>query len=158
MIAGGGLIGKGLAQRLVQQKHDVVVIDQDPNVCEEIYAKYGAISIQGNATDLETLESAGIERCEVAVAAMRNDADNLAFALLAKGEVEDIQSGRIDTKLQLDCIGDQISLYINDVLKESFIDNKFGLRYGRTGLFTKAGGGAQADAAVFRDFSIDEIR
>jgi len=84
MIAGGGLIGKGLAQRLVQQKHDVVVIDQNPGVCEEIYAKYGAISIQGNATDLETLESAGIERCDVAVAAMRNDADNLAFALLAK--------------------------------------------------------------------------
>ncbi len=84
MIAGGGLIGKGLAQRLAHQKHDVVVIDFNPSICEEIYAKFGAVTIQGNCTDMETLESAGIERCDVAVATMKDDADNLAFALLAK--------------------------------------------------------------------------
>lgn len=84
IIAGGGLIGKGLAVKLVQQKHDVVVIDIDPEVCEEIYAKHGAVTITGTATDLETLESAGIERCDVAVASLRNDADNMVFALLAK--------------------------------------------------------------------------
>ena len=84
MIAGGGLIGKGLTKRLAQQKHDVVVIDLNPEVCEEIYARYGAVTINGNTTDLETLERAGIERCDVAVATMNDDSDNLAFALLAK--------------------------------------------------------------------------
>ena len=84
LIGGGGLIGRGLVQKLTEQKHDVVVIDRDHGVCEEIYAKYGAVSIHGNATDLDTLESAGIERCDVSVATMKNDADNLAFALLAK--------------------------------------------------------------------------
>jgi trk system potassium uptake protein TrkA len=84
IIGGGGIIGRNLARKLVQQKHDVVVIDLNPKACEEIYAKYGAITINGNATDLEILENAGIERCDVAVAVMRRDSDNLEFALLAK--------------------------------------------------------------------------
>ena len=84
IIAGGGLIGKGVAQSLADNKHDVVVIDQDKKVCEEIYSKYGALTINGNATDLETLESAKIDKCNVAIAAMRSDADNLSFALLAR--------------------------------------------------------------------------
>jgi len=84
LIVGGGTIGKGLVERLSHQKHNVIVIDLNTEVCEEIYAKYGAVTINGNATDPETLENAGIERCDVAVAALRDDADNLAFALLAK--------------------------------------------------------------------------
>lgn len=84
MIGGGGLVGKNIAKELVPLKHDVVVIDSDVKACEEIYAKYGAVAIHGNVTDLGTLLSAGIERCDVAVATMRNDADNLAFSLLAK--------------------------------------------------------------------------
>lgn len=84
MIGGAGLVGKSLAKKLVPLKHDVVVIDADVKACEEIYAKYGAVTIHGNITDLGTLESAGIERCDVAVATMRNDSDNLSFALLAK--------------------------------------------------------------------------
>jgi len=84
IIGGGGLIGSGLVQKLTAQKHDVVVIDRDHGECEDIYAKYGAVTIHGNATDLETLEDAGVEHCDVAVATMKNDADNLAFAMLSK--------------------------------------------------------------------------
>jgi trk system potassium uptake protein TrkA len=84
IIGGGGVIGRNLAQKLVQLKHDVVVIDLDTKACEEVYAKYGAVTINGDATQLEILESAGIERCDVAVAVMRRDSDNLEFALLAR--------------------------------------------------------------------------
>ena len=84
IIGGGGLIGKGITKKLSELKHDVVVIDIDPEACEDIYAKYGAITIQGNAAEIETLESAGIDRCDVAIGAMSNDPDNLSFSLLAK--------------------------------------------------------------------------
>jgi trk system potassium uptake protein TrkA len=84
IIAGGGVIGKGLTKKLSNQKHEVVVIDQNAEVCEDIYARYGAITIHGNSTDLEILEGAGITRCDIAVATMKLDSENLAFALLAK--------------------------------------------------------------------------
>lgn len=83
-IAGGGLIGKGLSKALINNKHDVVIIDSNVSVCEEIYARLGAVTIHGSATSLETLESARIEQSDIAVAVMRNDSDNLNFALLAK--------------------------------------------------------------------------
>jgi len=80
------------------------------------------------------------------------------FALLAQDHIEGIQSGRSDNAIRLDCVGDTISLYINNTLVESFTDSRYGLRYGRGGLFTKAGGAPHSDAIVFSDFSIEEIR
>ncbi|MGM0502133.1 MAG: potassium channel family protein [Bacillota bacterium] len=83
VVAGGGVVGRNLTSQLVEN-HDVVVIDLDESVCERIYSEYGAISIHGSATNIKVLKEAGIEKADVAVGVMRNDADNLAFSLLAK--------------------------------------------------------------------------
>ena len=83
VIAGAGLIGRGLARRLVENKHDVVVIDIDEGVCNRVYQEYGAVSVNGDATNVDILEESGIEKADVAVALMRRDADNLSFCLLA---------------------------------------------------------------------------
>ena len=84
VIAGGGLVGSGLAQRLVASRHDVVVIDQDKGVCEWVATNVGALALCGSATSVDILEQAGMAKADVAVATMRQDADNLAFGLLAK--------------------------------------------------------------------------
>ena len=80
------------------------------------------------------------------------------FALLVQDHIEEIQSGSSDNAIRLDCVGDTISLYINNTLVESFTDSRYVLRYGRGGLFTKAGGAPHSDAVIFSDFSIEEIR
>jgi trk system potassium uptake protein TrkA len=84
IIVGGGLIGKGLTKALVEAKHDVTVIDKDSEICEEIYANYGAISINGDATKLNTLKNAHISKADVAIGVTPDDSVNLAFAILAK--------------------------------------------------------------------------
>jgi trk system potassium uptake protein TrkA len=84
VIAGAGLVGKGLAARLAAARNDVVVVDQEKQVCEELASSIGALVLCGSATDISVLEQAGVEKADVAVGTMRNDADNLAFALLAK--------------------------------------------------------------------------
>ncbi len=78
IIAGGGIVGRSLSKKLVK-KHDVVVIDKDQKICERIYSHYGAITINGNATKIETLKEAGIGKCDIALGVMRHDSDNLAF-------------------------------------------------------------------------------
>jgi len=84
VIAGAGLIGGTLATRLAEARHDVVVIDQDRSVCERLAAGVGAQVVCGTATSVDTLEHAGMNRADIAVATMRSDADNLAFSILAK--------------------------------------------------------------------------
>ena len=84
VIAGGGLFGQGLAARLVEGRHDVVVVESDRAVCENVSSKVGALVLCGSATSIDVLEEAGIRKADVAVGAMPADADNLAFAVLAR--------------------------------------------------------------------------
>jgi trk system potassium uptake protein TrkA len=84
VIAGAGLVGGGLAARLADSHHDVVVIDSDKATCERLAAGVGAHVLCGGATDVDVLEQAGLSRADVAVSTLRSDADNLAFALLAR--------------------------------------------------------------------------
>jgi|Wag4MinimDraft_11_1082651.scaffolds.fasta_scaffold07636_1 trk system potassium uptake protein TrkA len=83
IIAGGGIAGRNLTKNLVQ-KHDVIVIEKEQSVAEKIYSRYGAVTVLGSATRIDILKEAGIEKCDVAIAVMRDDADNLSFSLLAK--------------------------------------------------------------------------
>jgi trk system potassium uptake protein TrkA len=84
VIAGGGLLGRGIAGELVKSRHDVVVVEQDRAVCEQISSRLGALAIHGTATSIDVLEDAGIRKADVAVGALRMDADNLAFGVLAR--------------------------------------------------------------------------
>lgn len=84
IIAGAGIVGGELAQRLSDNKHDVVIIDKDEENCVRLYAKTGIVAINGNATQIDILQEAGIEKADVLVASMRDDVDNLACGILAK--------------------------------------------------------------------------
>ena len=83
LIAGAGVTGRRLAGQLSKGRHDVTVIDLSRELCEVASSQLGVSAICGNATDVTVLEEADIERIDVAVALMRESADNLAFSLLA---------------------------------------------------------------------------
>ncbi|MBS3761877.1 MAG: NAD-binding protein [Candidatus Brocadiia bacterium] len=84
VIAGAGMVGGTLARRLLQNRHDVVVVEQDKEVCEEMTQRVGVLAVHGTATDFGVLQDAGIEKAEVAIGALPRDADNLAFTILAR--------------------------------------------------------------------------
>ncbi len=91
IIAGGGRVGRQITERATRRHHDVIIIDTNEKICEQIYAETGALTINGNATDVNVLKEAGIEKADAAVALTGKDSDNLAFCLLAKQhEVEQI--------------------------------------------------------------------
>ena len=84
VIAGIGLVGGELTRRLVEHKHDVVVVDTDADACEQIYSELGVVAIKGDVARISILEQAGIDKADVLVAATGNDAVNLAAAVLAR--------------------------------------------------------------------------
>ena len=84
VVAGGGMVGGVLIRRLIENKHDVVLIDPHQEVCDKLYAETGVVAINGSAASIEVLKETGIEKADVVVAATGSDADNLACAILAK--------------------------------------------------------------------------
>jgi trk system potassium uptake protein TrkA len=84
IVVGAGMVGGELAARLVESKHDVVIIDQDKTVCDRLYSEIGVVAINGNGARIETLKEAGVDKAEIVVAAMRDDVDNLSCAILSK--------------------------------------------------------------------------
>lgn len=84
LIAGGGRIGSTLASRLLVQKHTVTVVERDRVVCDMLFQELGIVTVFGDACDPRVLERAGIAGTDVAVGTLARDADNLAFALVAR--------------------------------------------------------------------------
>ena len=84
VIAGAGLVGGAIAKALVGNKHDVVVIEQDKQSAEKLFADTGVVVVQGDAAEIETLRDAGIDKADIVIGATGNDATNLAFSLLCQ--------------------------------------------------------------------------
>ena len=84
IVAGSGTIGQPLIKLLLENGHDVVVIDKSAEVCELVYAETGALTIHGNATDLRILKQAGASKADAITCLMYSSADNIACSLLAK--------------------------------------------------------------------------
>jgi trk system potassium uptake protein len=84
-IAGAGAVGRSIAQELLGNGHDVLLIDKDP-------AKFGVKELAdaewllGDACELENLENAKLEEYEVVIGATGDDKVNLVVSLLAKTE------------------------------------------------------------------------
>ncbi len=84
VIAGGGIVGGQIARRMLENKHDVVLIDPRKDVCDKLYAETGVVAVNGSNTNIEVLKEAGVAKADVVVCATPHDADNLVCAILAK--------------------------------------------------------------------------
>jgi trk system potassium uptake protein TrkA len=86
VIVGAGGIGRRLTELALQDgNHNVIVIEKDPEKCEEIARKYDAVAINADATQEETLEESEVKKADAVVATTRDDATNLMVISLAKG-------------------------------------------------------------------------
>ncbi len=84
-IAGAGIVGRSIAQELSGYGHKILLIDKDPSkmVPDSVPE---ADWLLADACELDSLEEASLEDCDVAVAATGDDKANLVFSLLAKTE------------------------------------------------------------------------
>ncbi len=85
-IAGAGAVGVYIANDLVEAGHEILLIEQQPGVRERATTVEGVDWYIGDACEVSSLREAGLEGCDVLVAATGDDEDNLVVSLLAKTE------------------------------------------------------------------------
>jgi trk system potassium uptake protein len=110
-VIGGGKIGYFLAQKLYKDKHTVVLVEKDPEVCDSIAKSLDILVIHGDGSDAHVLDDAGLIRADVVAAVTGDDEDNLIICQLAKekfnvsrtvARINDPKNERIFTELGVD--------------------------------------------------------
>jgi trk system potassium uptake protein TrkA len=84
-IAGAGAVGRSIALELVENDHQVMLIERELSHIEP-EAVEAAEWVHADACELASLEEAGLEDCDVVIAATGDDKVNLVVSLLAKTE------------------------------------------------------------------------
>jgi len=87
-IAGAGNVGTYIAADLAESDHDVLLIEQDPDVVARVRATLPprVTVAEADACEVTSLQKLHIEQYDVVVGATGDDEDNLVVSLLAKQE------------------------------------------------------------------------
>lgn len=84
IIAGGGKVGYYLSKTLKSEGHEVLLIEQDKAEVARLAEELGEVAMRGDASEVTTMQEAGMERADVVVAVTGDDGDNLVISQLAK--------------------------------------------------------------------------
>lgn len=89
MIAGGGTTSVYLARQLMEMKIRVVIIEQDPAVCQELAEVLpDAVIVQGDGTNKRLLHEENIDHVESFVSLLDIDEENILLSLYVKESVK----------------------------------------------------------------------
>jgi len=84
-IAGAGAVGRSIARELLDNGHEVLLIDKNPRSIK-VDSLPRAEWLLADACEITSLDEAGLERCNVVICATGDDKVNLVVSLLAKTE------------------------------------------------------------------------
>ena len=84
-IAGAGNVGRAIARELLDNGHQVLLIDKDPKALK-LESVPDAEWLMADACEITSLDNAHLNNCQVLVAATGDDKANLVTSLLGKTE------------------------------------------------------------------------
>ena len=84
IIAGGGKVGRAIAEQLTREGHDIVVIDVNRRVIQQISDGLDVMAICGNGSDVEIMREAGAPESDLLIACTAQDELNLISCMFAK--------------------------------------------------------------------------
>jgi trk system potassium uptake protein TrkA len=83
IIVGAGEVGSYLARILVEEQHDVAIIERDDNVARQLEGSLDALVVQGNGVSHSALRQAGIKQADLVIAATEVDEVNIIACMTA---------------------------------------------------------------------------
>jgi trk system potassium uptake protein TrkA len=84
LIVGAGQVGCFLSQRLCNEGHEVVLVDQDQSHLDRVQEELNVMTVSGNGASAEVLEQANIKSCDIFIAVTDLDEVNILACLLAR--------------------------------------------------------------------------
>ena len=84
IVIGGGRTGYYLLKALLDEGHEILVIEKNVSICERINDEVGSVCIRGDGCETATLEDVGTSRADMFIAVTGDDEDNLVACQVAK--------------------------------------------------------------------------
>ncbi|MFH1647886.1 MAG: TrkA family potassium uptake protein [Chloroflexota bacterium] len=84
IVIGGGRLGYYLLKALLNEGHEVLVLEKDARVCKTITDELGSVCYRGDGCEAATLAEVGTGRADMFVAVTGDDEDNLVACQVAK--------------------------------------------------------------------------
>jgi trk system potassium uptake protein TrkA len=84
IVVGGGRLGYNLLKALLNEGHEVLVLEKDARICKTITDELGSVCFRGDGCEAATLAEVGTGRADMLVAVTGDDEDNLVSCQVAK--------------------------------------------------------------------------
>lgn len=133
IVVGAGKVGYYLSRNLLEEGHEVLLIEKDPLKVERMTEELGSVIMLGDAAEASTLHNAGAARADVIVAVTGEDEDNLVVCQIAKqkfhvgrsvARVSNPRNEKVFRLLGIDVIVSQTS-YIMNLIEQSIPEHSF---------------------------------
>lgn len=171
IIVGGGRTGTQLAHMLLDQRHQVRIIDHRVDVLARLHREVPTeIIYEGSGLDLDTLAGAGIQEAHVVAATTTADEDNLVICYLARKQfgvprtiarINDPRNAWLfDQKFCVDVALNQASVMASLIEEEMSLGDMMTLLKLRRGAYSlveeKIPPGAPAVGAALKDLGLND--
>ena len=70
IVVGCGKVGETITEQLIKEGHDISVVDNDPDVIEDLTNNLDVLGVVGNGASHEVLLEAGLEQADLLIAVM----------------------------------------------------------------------------------------
>ncbi len=84
LIIGGGNTGRNLAMKFCDERHDVVLVDNQAEVLKEVEGQIDILTIHGAGSNPRILEEAGVDKSDMIVAVTDQDEVNILACAIAQ--------------------------------------------------------------------------
>ena len=127
IIVGGGKVGYYLAKALLDEGHEVLVLEKTAEETEFICNQLGSVCTRGDGCEVATLTDAGTGRADMLIAVTGDDEDNLVACQVAKhkfnvprtiARIKDPQNEVIFKKLGIDVTVSSTNIILEHIEEE----------------------------------------
>lgn len=83
LICGAGRVGQGIARRLAREKHEITIIDENPDLVDQVSIELDVRGVVGHAAHPDVLKRARAADCEMIIAVTHYDEINMVICQIA---------------------------------------------------------------------------